>query len=136
MSGVFRYVAILDTIWAITFFFSISAYNTIPLLYLQEFLGGPGIVSTVLLFSSFCAIIALLPCNRHNLHTQVTLMIPQATVLAILGLGVIVVVATGIDSAGVPRPHLVILARQLPLLIISIMHTATFTRKFVLTNGN
>jgi len=135
MNGVFWLVIVMEIIWCAILKISPEAYNSVPLFYLGEFLGGIGIIPICFSAASICSLAGLTLYKAKSTY-QIILLSPQQMFLAIMALGAVISVSHGAYADGVIRPNLFILADQLPIIGVFVLHSIAFIRKFAPDNGN
>ena len=135
MNGVFWLVIVMEIIWCAILKISPEAYNSVPLFYLGGFVGGIGVLPICLSAASICSI-AGLTLYKANSTKQVILLSPQQMFLSLIAIGAMLSSFHGTYADGVIREKLFILADQLPIIGIFVLHSIGFIRKFAPINGN
>lgn len=131
---IFWLISILHFLWGIIVLLYPESYNTTPIFFIGEFLGGRYITGICLLITGTLAFIGMLRSPYSQKH--VAFFIPQQMFITIAAYGVIVTSIMGTYADGVLRPRMFILADQLPIIIMFLLHSFAFARKFILNHGN
>jgi hypothetical protein len=116
----FLYGAIKHLVWAALLAGWGSDIQATPVAALLKMFNGPTPLMIVLAFSSVVAFIGIF--SRSTL-TKVVCLTPQQALMSMTFVSCLSAVILGQYADGVPRPHMFILADQLPAILAAIFHT-------------
>lgn len=114
------YCTLLHVIWAVLIIFDHSATGGTALSALRHLLGTDVVVMTALLVSSVCAMAGLFV----NAPWNVSLLMPQQSLLFVSAAGAIGAIVLGQFADGVIRPRAFIAADQVHIILIAAAHGA------------
>lgn len=121
----------LHAAWGGLLMFSNSPLNTTPLhTYTVLFGGSHRAIGLILLMVAAMAFVGLKKSGNPN-NEGILWLMPQQIALLISATGALAAALVGHYADGVPRPHLFILADQLPSILGAIAHSAALFNMYL-----